>query len=137
MKKRTLLTGIWFGFLAVIIGWVTIFNASGAFRAPLDATPDEWFTNWAVVSTNVVLPLASVDEMNAAQAAGASGDIRQCMYGILNQLYGSSTNASGAGILAKMTVAKEQQYDRSTGESIITFSVSFRLTNTVGGVVGE
>ena len=129
MKIRTFIISLAASLLA--------FSAFGAFLSPTNAAPGAWFTNWTENGTNITLPLASLDKLDAAQADGTTGDIRQVVYALLYQLSGTADNATLDAAFTKMSVVKEQQYDRTTGEAIITFSVSFRLTNTVSDVVSE
>ena len=126
-------------FLAIVAPFVLVLftiNSRGT-AIPTNIYPNLWYTNWSENATNITLPISSVEKLNATQADGATGDIRQVLYGILYEAQAAAAAATGDGITTKMTINKNTRYDQNTGEAIVTFSVSFRLTNTVTDVVGE
>jgi len=45
-----------------------------------DLKPSTWIPSWSEDGTDVTFPIASIPELTAAEADGATGDMRKCIY---------------------------------------------------------
>ena len=89
--------------------------------------PNTWIANWAVNSSNIVVPIASFPELAAApstdEADGATGDIRRVVFALMEKLYSAWNALDAADRPTKMTIAKSVSPNVSTGVNTNTYTI--------------
>jgi len=101
------------------------------------APPAQWVANWSEDATNITIPIASVPEITAAEADGATGDMRKCIYALLAKFYAFWLTIPVADRPANMTIYRSTSTNDVTGEITQTFQFQFKVTNTGTEVADE
>lgn len=56
-------------------------------RAEFNAAPTNWIAGYTTDGTNMVIPIAALNYLNAGQCHGSTGDIRQIVFAIEEAIY--------------------------------------------------
>ncbi len=72
----------------------------------LDKTPTTWIANWSENGINITVPLATFDELTAAEADAVTGDIRKIVFALIEHLYQTYIAKATADRPAKLTMTK-------------------------------
>lgn len=102
-----------------------------------DPAPSTWLDNWSEDGTDITVPIATFDELTAAEADAATGDIRKVMWAIMQKIYDSWNNTDSADRPTKFTIAKTAVIDSTTGVVTNTFTVRFYTEISTQEVVDE
>lgn len=92
-----------------------------------DKTPTAWIEGWSEDGTNVSFPLASFPELTAAEADGASGDIRKILFAMLMKFADVNGALDVADRSTRMTIARTVNANFQD-QSILdyTFNINFQ-----------
>ena len=90
-----------------------------------DKTPTTWITDWSEDGTDISVPLSSFDELTAAEADAADGDIRKIVWALMEHLYNAYNDADSADRPTKWTMAKSASVNTTTGV------ITNRFTTTI------
>ena len=101
------------------------------------APPAQWVANWSEDGTDVAFPIASIPELTAAEADGATGDMRKCIYALLAKFYAFWLTIPVADRPAMMTIYRSTSTNDVTGEITQTFQFQFKVTHTGTEVADE
>jgi hypothetical protein len=88
--------------------------------------PSHWIPSWAEDGTAVTFPIASFAEMDAAEADGASGDIRKVMFAIVEHMYATFIGKVVADRPTQFTMSKSVSQNTTTGIITNTYQLVFR-----------
>ena len=101
--------------------------------------PDTWLANWSEDGTDISVPLATFPELTAAEADGATGDIREILFAVCEKLWSEWTSRESDDRPSMFTIAKNVQTNVNTGQETKTFVLRFVTEVEVGGrsVVAE
>ena len=101
------------------------------------AVPSTWIANWSEDGTNISVPLASFPELTAAEADGATGDIRQIVWALMTKLYTAWVATPSADRPTKWTCSKSVSQNTTTGEVTNTFTFVLKTTIETQNVSAE
>jgi hypothetical protein len=102
-----------------------------------DKTPTTWIANWSEDGTNLSVPIASFPELTAAEADGATGDIRKILFALLEKMW-AAWNAKAAGDRpGRMVLSKSSNVNAATGQLTTVYQVSFTVDVTAQEVAAE
>lgn len=99
--------------------------------------PTACFPAWSEDATNITVPIASFPELTAAEADGATGDIRKILYAIIEKTWGWWNALLIADRPSKMTLTKNVSVDASTGIVTNVYTFTFKNSITAQDVVSE
>jgi hypothetical protein len=91
--------------------------------------PTNFFASWSENGTTISVPIASFPEMTAAEADGATGDIRKILYAICERCWSVWNALATADKPTKMTIGKSSNTNVLTGK--ITHQYTFTFINSV------
>ena len=94
-----------------------------------DLKPATWMPSWAEDATNITVPIASFPQLTAAEADGASGDIRKVLFAIMDKLLTVWDALATADKPTKMLMNRSSSVNTAGTEISHFFSIQF--TNTV------
>lgn len=103
----------------------------------INTVPSVWIPSWSEDGTNITVPIASFPLLTAAEADGATGDIRKIALAFLEQLYDSYSGTAIADRPGKMVITRTPAFSAATDQTTITYSVSFVTESTAYDVVSE
>lgn len=101
------------------------------------AAPNAWFDGMSEDGTTISIPIASFPELTAAEADGATGDIRKVVYAVMEKLHSEFTSRADADRPTKLQISKGASYNQATGQLTVTYSVTTVLGFTGIDVVAE
>lgn len=81
-----------------------------------DPAPSSLFASWSENGTNITVPIASIDDLTAAEADGTTGDWRDVMLRILDHVNAYVGGLAAADAPAKFTIRRTR---RESGSSIV------------------
>lgn len=81
-----------------------------------DPAPSSLFASWSEDGTNITVPIASIDDLTAAEADGTTGDWRDVMSRILDHVYNYYDGLATADTPSKISFRRSR---RESGNSII------------------
>ena len=93
--------------------------------------PSNWLASWSEDGTNITLPIASIPGLTAVEADGASGDIRNTLYPLLETLYAKWLTVAEADRPTKMTIYRNSVVDDLTNK--LTRQYTFTFTTDISG----
>jgi hypothetical protein len=100
---------------------------------PFNPAPSLWIgTSYAADATDISVPIATFDELTAAEADETTGDIRKLVFALCDHLYQKWLATDSADRPARMTIFRSTNVNEATGEMTRSFTFQF-LT----GVTGE
>jgi hypothetical protein len=94
-----------------------------------DLKPGTWIPSWAEDATNITVPIASFPELTAAEADGASGDIRKVAFAVTKKLADVFEALPVADRPTQMTIGRYASSNQAGTE--VTHVVQFTFVNTV------
>jgi len=100
-------------------------------------TPTTWLPNISEDTTNITLPLASLPELTAAEADGASGDIRKILYALMEQLYSVWAAQEVADRPTKFTMTRATSVNDDTGAITRMYAITLVTAPVAGGIEVE
>ena len=101
------------------------------------APPAQWVASWSEDATNITIPIASIPEITAAEADGTTGDMRKCIYALLEKFYAFWLTIPTADRPAMMTIYRSTSTNDVTGEITQTFQFQFKVAASGMEVVDE
>lgn len=100
--------------------------------------PPAWFTGWTSDGTDITLPISSMPELVATEAAATvTGDIRKVMYAILENMWVKWNAVAIADRPTKMVLTKSSSVDAATGIITTAYTYTFKNTITAQDVANE
>ena len=87
--------------------------------------PTNWIAGWTEDGTDVTFPIASIPELTAAEADAVTGDIRNILFAMLEQMYQVWAALDSADRPANMTISKSSSLNATTGVVVNSYSVRF------------
>lgn len=93
-----------------------------------DKTPTTWIDDYSVSNGDIVIPIATFDGLSSAEADAETGDIRQIVLAICNELYSVWENTQAIDKPTKMTMARSRAYNDVTSTMVETYTFSFQNT---------
>jgi len=102
-----------------------------------DKAPSSWIPSWAEDGTNVTFPIASVPELTADEADGATGDIRRVLFALLEKLWAVWAATETADQPTKMTLYRSTTTNDLTGAMQRVFTARFDVEVTAQDVEDE
>jgi hypothetical protein len=99
--------------------------------------PTDWISGWSEDATNITVPIASFPELTAAEADGASGDIRKIAFALLEKLFQAWNGKAAADRPGKWTMSKSASVNTSTGITTVQYVVTFQIATTAQDVAAE
>lgn len=100
-------------------------------------TPTDWIPFWAEDATNITVPIASFTELTAAEADGASGDIRKIAFAWMEALWAEWNSLATADRPTKWNLTKTASVNTSTGITTIQYIQTFYVETTAQDVADE
>lgn len=97
-------------------------------------TPSDVIADWTENGTTVSFPIASVPELDAAEADAATGDARKVIYALAEQFY-QWYLALGVDRPDKLAVTRSSQLDETTGAVLRTYTISVHSAPIAPGVL--
>lgn len=91
--------------------------------------PTDWLTGWSEDATDITLPIATLPELTALEADGATGDIRKIMFALCEEMYTQYNALDTADKPAKMVISKSSTLSATTG--IVTHSYGMKFLNEI------
>jgi hypothetical protein len=104
---------------------------------PFSQVPTTWVSGWSEDGTNITVPIASFPEMTAAEADGATGDIRKIYYAICDQMFAAYNNTAAADRPTRMNIVKTMAANTTTGITIVTYRAVFYCATASVEVIAE
>jgi hypothetical protein len=98
--------------------------------------PSAWLDALSEDGTDITVPLATFPELTAAEADGATGDVRKVTYAVLEKLYQEYAGRPEADRPQKMQLVKGQALN-SAGQIVTTYSFTFVLEAATIDVAAE
>lgn len=98
-------------------------------------TPTGYFASWAEDGTDITVPIASLPQLDAAEADGTTGDIREIVRAFLEQVYTVYSALATADKSARFDITKATTLVSGTLRN--TYTVRFDLTPTALNVKAE
>lgn len=95
---------------------------------PFNPAPNTWLANWSEDGTNIAVPLATFPELTAAEADGATGDIRKVLYALCEKLADEWAAKPAADRPARMQINRSSSLNSTTGQITYTYTLSFVTT---------
>ena len=92
-----------------------------------DPTPTTWIPSISEDGTNLIIPLASLPELTAAEADAVTGDIRKIAFAINAALRAAWVAQATADRPAQMVLSESNRVDNDTGKITRTFASTFEL----------
>jgi len=104
-----------------------------------DKKPATWIPSWSENGTNITVPLATFPEMTAAEADADTGDIREVLLAIMEQLWAKWYATAEASRPGNMTMHRSSNPDDETGVITKQFTLVFKtqVTSQVQKVIDE
>jgi hypothetical protein len=99
--------------------------------------PNTWIASWSEDGTTISVPIASFPELTAAEADGATGDIRKILYAICEQLYQEWNSTLAGDRPSKMTVGRTSTVNEANDEITKRYTFTFVTTPSATEVVDE
>ena len=99
--------------------------------AAFDAAPNTWIASWSEDGTTVSFPIASLEGLTAAEADGATGDIRDIMLSLLKTLVTEWATMTTAEQPSYFKIYPSASTNATTGD--ITRTYTIQLTTAVSG----
>lgn len=90
-----------------------------------DKTPTTWLPNWSEDATNVTVPIATFPELTAAEADGATGDIRKILFALCEAAYQAWLTQGATGQPTKMTISRNSSVNELTNEVTRQYTLVF------------
>jgi hypothetical protein len=100
-------------------------------------TPTDWIANWSEDGTDISVPLTDFPELTAAEADGATGDIRKIMFAVAHKFYDAWNDTAVADRPNRMTLSKSISTNVTTGIATNTFTFRFENESTGSEVADE
>lgn len=97
--------------------------------------PNSWLPSWSEDGTDISLPIASVPKLTAAEADGATGDIRKTLYALLDKISAHWDSLAEADRPQKMRIVKGESL--SAGVITTTYYFTFLTEPSSVEVVAE
>jgi hypothetical protein len=91
--------------------------------------PNTWIADWSEDETDISVPIASFPELTAAEADGATGDIRKIVWAITEKLYQEFNSRAAADRPKKWTMSKSASVNSTTG--VITNTITMTFLNSI------
>lgn len=104
---------------------------------PFVPAPNTWIASWSEDATNISVPIASFPELTAAEADGATGDIRKIVWAITEKLYQEFNSRAVADRPTKMNITKSSSINTTTNVVTNTFVFTFQTAVSTQEVVNE
>jgi hypothetical protein len=101
------------------------------------ASPNVYFTGWLSNGTDITLPIASVDGLTVPNADPVTGDIRQVMFSMCEQVYGIWYALATADKSTKMTISRSQSINQTTSYITRSYTYTFVLDPVITSIVAE
>lgn len=92
--------------------------------------PNATFSSWSEDATNITLPIASVTGLTAAEADGATGDIREVIRCILNETHTSWQNQATPPTLSEVYASSSKSQSINNDEVTETYTFKFVVSGT-------
>jgi hypothetical protein len=100
------------------------------------ALPTDVIAGWSNDGTDVTFPIASVDQLDAAESDAVTGDSRRILFALMEQYYQWYVALPVADRPGQMTISKSSQL-QSDGTFKNTYSTVFYCAVTDQEVVDE
>lgn len=97
-----------------------------------DPLPPTWIPGWSEDGTNIIIPLASLPEITAAEADATTGDIRKSLYALCEHLRDTWDTMASADRPSKMVISATATINPTTNE--ITKRYTFAFTAEASGI---
>jgi len=94
-----------------------------------DLKPATWIPSWAEDATNITVPIASFPQLTAAEADGATGDIRKVLFAVMDKIMTVWDALEAADKPSRMQLNRSSSVNQAGTEINHFFSLQF--TNTV------
>lgn len=91
--------------------------------------PTSWIASWAEDGTNITVPIASFPELTAAEADGASGDIREIAWAFTEKLFQEFNSRATEDRPTKMNITKSSSINATTG--VVTNNITFTFQTEI------
>ena len=104
---------------------------------PATTVPTTFLASWSEDATNITLPIASVTGLTAAEADGASGDIREILRTLLETVYAVYAAQDAADRWTKCTMQKAVAIDPITNLISTQFTLNFTTSLVSQNMVAE
>lgn len=102
-----------------------------------DPTPTTWIAGWSEDGTSISVPIASFPELTAAEADGATGDIRKIVFAIMEKLFATYNGTASDSKPAMMSVSKSVTVNTATGVTTNNYTVTIKTSTVAQEVVDE
>lgn len=99
--------------------------------------PTNWFSGWSEDATNITVPIATFPELTAAEADGATGDIRKILYALCAKCWSIWNALATADRPTKMTLTTSSSVDATTGIITNVYTFTFKNSITAQDVASE
>ncbi len=99
--------------------------------------PNAWIPSWSEDGTNITVPIASFPELTAAEADGATGDIRKVMFAVLDKLWDHWNSLPAADRPTKMQVRRSTITNDAAGTQDRAYTFTFTTAVSVEEIVSE
>jgi len=73
-----------------------------------DPAPSSLFASWSEDGTDITVPIASIDDLTAADADGTTGDWREVVFRIVDHTYAYIQGLASADKPAKITISRRR-----------------------------
>jgi len=101
-----------------------------------DPAPGSFLTGWTEDGTDFTCPIASVDQLTAAEADAVTGDWRSVMYRLFEHTFSYVEGLADADAPAKFSVRRSKR-DTGTGPMVATYTFSVTYDEDSTSVTAE
>lgn len=93
-----------------------------------DPAPSSWIGSWSEDGTTVSFPIASLDQLTAAEADGATGDWRDCLMRIIDHTYEYVNGMATADKPGKLVIRRTIN---GNPDGTLTYRYQLDITNLI------
>jgi hypothetical protein len=94
-------------------------------------TPTAWIPGWSADANDVTFPIASVPELDAAEANETTGDIRRILFALLEHIASVNSAVEAADRSKRMTINKSVMGNLTNSESLdYTYMIKLQMEPT-------
>lgn len=102
-----------------------------------DKTPTTWIPNYSFDGTNLIIPLASLPGLQAADANATSGDIREIGLAVNEVLYQGFNALATTDQPKSMRLSRSTSSNDQTGYATRSYSSQFKVSSPTVVVAPE
>lgn len=98
--------------------------------------PNAWIASWSEDGTTVSFPIASLPQLTAAEADGATGDLRDCLMRLIDHTYDYVDGLAAADKPTKLSISRSIN---GNPDGTVTYRYQMAITNSIdsNSVVAE